>query len=127
VRDKEFKSQCKRVKKVAKKWLTNLGLMWWNVKIEYHDTVMFSDVASGFETAMMCTAQWQYLQAVIDVYVPTIAEMDDDALERCFIHECMHILVNEMRETDGAFTHEERVCETLAKAFQWVEELCQTG
>ena len=47
---------------------------------------------------------------------------NDKDLENAFVHECMHILVREMREDTENINHEERVCETLARAFVWVRE-----
>jgi hypothetical protein len=46
-------------------------------------------------------------------------------LERIFVHECCHAIVNEMREWsvghegNGVMGHEERVVSHLANAFLW--------
>lgn len=116
MKKKDFKRQHARIGKMVDKWLTALGLKWWRVEVNYHD-------GGDSRVAMECWAQWQYLSARIDIYVPVVAELDDDALERTFVHECIHVLINEMREPDDDGKHEDRVCETLTKAIFWVREL----
>lgn len=123
MKKRAFKKHRKRVKKLADKWLFVLGLKWWHVIINYHDALRGSEQVEGQETVMSTSVQWQYVQATIDVYVPTVAAISNVELERAFVHECMHILVAEMREDDLNVKHEERVCELLSKAVMWVEEL----
>lgn len=123
MKDKDFKKHRKRVEKIAKKWLHVLGLKWWSLKINYIDEWLSKDNDEKLGIAMTCTALWQYVSAEIDVHVPVVAIMDDNAIERAFVHECMHILVSEMRADEDVENHEERVCQMLTKAFMWTEEL----
>lgn len=120
---RKFKRHRRRVERLAKKWLHALGLKWWGVTINYYDVLHGSEQAPGQETVMVTSVQWQYVQATIDVFLPTVAAIDDVELERAFVHECMHILVAEMREDDEDNKHEDRTCELLSKAVLWVKEL----
>ena len=123
MKDKDFKKHKRRVELSAKKWLSVLGLKWWDIEIVYVDNIGNSQHDGRLEIAMICTAMWQYMTAEIDVAVAVVAEMTDDEIDRAFLHECMHILVSEMRERKDRENHEERVCQLLVKAFKWVEEV----
>lgn len=60
--------------------------------------------------------------------LPVMEELTDDELEEIFVHECGHILVNEMRgDPDDWLDHEERVVSTLTKAFLWVRSAFAEG
>jgi hypothetical protein len=124
MKDSEFKKHKKRVEKVADKWLSILGLKWWDINVNYVEESMYSrHTTDETQVAMTCAPLWQYMTAEIDVSIPVIALLDDADLERDFIHECAHILVCEMRSGRDKENHEERVCQMLTKAFLWVEEL----
>lgn len=49
--------------------------------------------------------------------MPRVREIGDKELERCFVHELMHIFLSETG--DDWLDHEERVASTLTKAFLW--------
>lgn len=120
MRDADFAEQKARIQALADKWLPLLGLdPGWHITLEYTDAAKDGD-DRGIAQAKV---DWQYLQAVLTWYLPRVATQDGDELEECFIHECMHVLVNEMRWQDAAkdavslnLCHEERVCTTLARA-----------
>lgn len=73
-----------------------------------------------------CSTDWRYGTACITWNMPLVREQSDDKLEMAFVHELMHIFVNEMRWTatnDGdSIDHEERVTSTLTKAFLWLRD-----
>jgi hypothetical protein len=112
------------IKAAFKKWLKPLGLLWWDVKINLRDdpeeiSQHFRDPGDDEVVAAVTYVKWQYASASIDVNVPAFAGLDQNKIERIVVHECCHILVNEMRE--GEIHHEERVVTQLTKAFFWTE------
>lgn len=127
--DAEYRAQRKRLKALHDKWSTPLGLRWWRVNYEYN-----RDSPESRDDGRTCVAQamvdWEYLNATITFDMQAVAnETDDDDLEYYFVHECCHILVNEMRmwgnadmpegKHDEAMHHEERVVTQMAHAFIW--------
>ena len=119
MRKKSFKKQVKRISRVFDKWIQPLGLGLWGIKIHYRDRVQPSGEVDGADVAMSVVAQWQYLRADIEVFVPSVRTLGDKDLELYVVHELMHIFVNEMHELSDTANHEERVCESLAKAVLW--------
>ena len=112
-----------RVEAVYQKWRPILGLDSWEVTRRYHDGTFVEADGSPSENAAASTlARWEYQHASIDFNLRLIADEDDEHLAYIIIHECMHILINEMRSlcTKGhkiAIKHEERVCTMLAWGF----------
>jgi hypothetical protein len=112
------------IKAAFKKWLKPLGLLWWEIDIHFIEdpaavVKTFRDPGEDFNVCAVTYTKWQYASASIDVNVPAFAGLDPDKIERIVVHECCHVLVNEMRE--GEIHHEERVVTQLTKAFFWVE------
>lgn len=70
----------------------------------------------------LCAARWEYMEATIQWNMPRLADHDDESLERTFIHELMHVFLNETREEPFQLRHEERVATELALAFYWLRE-----
>lgn len=112
----------KRIRRVLKKWLRPLGLLWWNVKISYVDTLGIGD--RGSEVGARTYVDWRYAMAHIEFSLSTCRSVSDSDLDTMVLHELVHILVNEMQGDDSDHDHEERVVTTLAKAFQWVRDGC---
>ncbi len=121
--DKTFRKEKRRVEGFLRKWLKPLGLLWWNIEVEYDRTADLSVTApEGRSVAAKCKVDWQYKQATITFNVPEIGELNDGGLERVVVHELMHIFLNEMRSYDTDSDHEERVASDLASAFLWVRD-----
>lgn len=127
--DAEYDAAKERIRAVAMKWSKVLGLRWWDMTLEYCREGLptkRADSDDGYSVAANCDARWQYLDATIRFNVPILADMSDAKLERIVVHECMHALVNETRETgDGWLAHEERVCSMLTDAIIWVRDETQ--
>lgn len=132
--DKEYNQQVARLQKLADKWLLPLGLLWWKVTFSY---VRDSDLPTrGDSNKFSCIANtsvaWEYCDANLTFSIKEVLDKKDDELEEIFVHECCHILINEMRQwaddeipvakCDEAMKHEERVVTNLAKAFLWTRE-----
>jgi predicted SprT family Zn-dependent metalloprotease len=120
LKDKEWKDTKKRIEKLAGKWIKPIGLGWWTVKLCYED----ENEDQPRELAN-CEVDWQYRQAKITFNLNVVEEQNDEQLELYFVHELMHIFVNEMREMknhddfNDAIKHEERVVTDLANAMIW--------
>jgi hypothetical protein len=133
MKDAEFKVQKDRLTKLQDKWIQPLGLRWWRVNFAYSDQPLKSDAPDGRTCFAQAMVDWEYLNATITFDMQAVAdEKDDEQLEQTFVHECCHILVNEMRmwadsempseKHHEAMKHEERVVTQLANAFIWAYE-----
>lgn len=120
--DANFKKTQARLLKAAGKWHHILGLDWWHVDYEWaREGIAREDQASVLDNrkvAGTCQADWKYKDAVITFNVPMFADMSDDDLERVVVHEQVHILVNQMRES--GIEHEERTVSDITSALFWV-------
>ena len=130
--DAEFQVQKTRVLALIEKWVKPIGLGWWHITFKYvRDSFLVSpeDHEANWQCVMKCNAKWQYLDAAISISMPAIVDLDDDDLEKYFIHELCHIPVNELRQVneDDCLMHEERVVTTLANAFVWLAESLKTS
>jgi len=126
--DAAYEAQKVRVQTLIDRWVKAIGLGWWHITYHYRREYAEGGAeASAYETKMQCEAHWKYNQACITIYVPAIEELSDDALERLFVHECMHIFLAEMRVETNAQAehqqeHEERVASSLTSAFLWLRD-----
>lgn len=109
----------KRFERLWREVARPIGMGWWDVNFIYSTDEKEFDSGDQCTVLMRCTADWRYGLAVINVNVNYIDELSDELLERYFIHEMMHILVNEMRQKEDCLAHEERVVTGLTKAFEW--------
>jgi len=135
VTDKEYREQKRRLKKLADRWLKPLGLLWWKVQIVYDCDGLQQPEDKSRSLIGVTTVDWHYLLATITFDMREIARQSDDDLEMQFVHECCHILINEMRMWAGeemsrdkleeVMKHEERTATMLAKAFIWTRQAGQ--
>jgi glutathionylspermidine synthase len=129
--DKEYNTQKKRIKHLIDKWVPCLGLRWWAFTVAYERGELASHRAN-FNCLAFTSTAWEYLDGKITFSLSAVANQTDDELEMVFVHECCHILVNEMRNWESRdltpeqqrdyLNHEERVVTMLAKAFIWTRE-----
>ncbi len=119
--DAEFKAQKARLQALRKRWHNCLGLRWWTVTHDYRREALVVNGVMSAETAASCKADWRYLQATVSWNLALVVDQSDEGLESIFVHEMMHILLDEMRyfNEDNGMKHEERVATTLAQAFLW--------
>jgi len=131
--DKEYNFEKRRIRKLAKLWIYQLGLTWFKLDIDYMrvplEPVQKADGGHSktyqWRTQMSTAIAWEYRKASICIDMSAIQGLSDDELESLFVHELCHILVNEMREysdDDKGRKHEENVVEGLAQAFIWVRD-----
>lgn len=111
----------KRVKKLIRKyfiyWVHWTGLGYWSIKANFKKGITPS--SHGDDLGGCCWVDWRYFKAEIDFYPQALRSCSQQEIENVVIHELMHILINEMRET--GIDHEERVVTGLQKALSWVK------
>jgi len=123
MKTKTIKAQRKRIQGLWERWGRPMGLAWWGVSFEYHRNRKGFKCDDGREVLMRTHADWRYKSAVIEVNVPALADINDKDLDTFFVHELMHVFLNEMRADEDRRNHEERVATTLADAFVWIRGL----
>ena len=121
--DAEFEAQKVRIKALIEKWHAPVGLRWWTVTHQYVVAAEDMPEDAGTEVLAKATVRWQYLRAEIVWNMRNVEDCDDDYLEKAFVHECMHVLLNEMRSHTDDLLHEERVASSLANAFLWTRDV----
>jgi len=101
-----------KLDKLVAKWVGDLWLGQWQIDtswrwngIDSHDdrTIVYAE----------CDADWRYMRATIRFNVPACSTLSDRLLEEKVVHELLHCVVNEMRETE--IKHEERVVSHLQR------------
>ncbi|MGI6207108.1 MAG: hypothetical protein ACOYEW_02745 [Anaerolineae bacterium] len=119
----ERDTQRQRVERLARTWITALGLGYWNIRHAYYGEEN-RDRFSRHEGEALMTVQpdWRYLTATIDINLELVSQISDPELEMHYVHELAHVFLDEMREQDPA--HEERVATMLARAFIWLRNSC---
>jgi hypothetical protein len=118
VTDAEYKKQKARILGLARSWVKPLGLDSWDIVYVLQRAGIKSEgptVGKGRCILFEVDVDWRYLKVALSADMLEVAELSDDELEAAFVHELMHIFVNEMRaDRKGSVDHEERVCQTLA-------------
>lgn len=133
--DEEYEAQKARVDKLAETWIKSIGLGWWRIEIVHvRDSGNYSpDGEPSPDGVACCKADWRYGHATVTFNLPRVAEKDDASLEWIFVHELMHIFLNELRayvgdsnklvaDRDDWLAHEERAASTLASGFIWLRD-----
>ncbi len=80
------------VTRIFRQILAELDLGWQDVTLYCVDTVHPTDSWTAADT----DAMWQYRQARINVYLPTVANHVDADLRAVLMHELVHVLINPM-------------------------------
>jgi hypothetical protein len=111
----------KWVNKAIRTWTYRLGLRWWHVTfVVTANKKLIKDVLrtrKGKAVLGRTYADWKYRTATIYINVPALKGRTKRYIEQLVVHECMHVLVNEMRM--GEIHHEERVATSLTEAIFW--------
>src|SRR5687767_14475355 len=99
--DREYRVQRRRLRSLAEKWIGRLGLNSWQVDLEYHRDGALPEAltpsCANATVRAVTTVQWEYLRAEVLWNMPAIEALSDGELEEVFVHELMHIHLNEMR------------------------------
>lgn len=119
--DKEYRKQKKRVQKYIDKWFTAMGMGWFQVTMTWNR----ERDADNPNTAARTISNWQYRNAEIIWFVPTIPDQDDDFLEGIVVHEFTHVLLSPLllvdNKEDLPLQHE-YATECVARAIQWARK-----
>lgn len=107
--DAQVRQQERRIRAFFKKWRDRLWLHEWHVDLLYFNGPISEE---HFSACAVTDVRWEYRDATIKWNLEAVATLSDEKLEWVLVHEAMHILVNEMRES--GIKHEERVCSSLA-------------
>lgn len=120
--DADFARQQQRVNALVARWLPICGLGGddWDIEIIVEREAALTD--RGWQVAAQCAARWEHLDAELRFFADAIVSETDEVLERHVIHECCHVLVNELRPKAKSLmgdwlAHEERVVSQLEAAF----------
>lgn len=121
--DREFKAQRKRIRKLWAKWRDILGLYAWDCNLNYYRGPIPVDGQTSFDAAACASVNWDYQRATLNFNLVCVMGMEDVALEECIVHECTHVLINEMRQdwtnpnTQTNMQHEEHTTTLISRAF----------
>jgi hypothetical protein len=119
VKRKAFKRERARVNALAEKWIKPIGLAWWTIDIRYWASKREWSKEHSKDAAMTCLPDWRYRTATIDVDLQAARRVEDDKLERWFVHELAHVFLDEMCGVPDQHNHGERVAMTVADALIW--------
>ena len=117
--DKEYRNQKKRVWALFNRLRLKLWLGEWEMTMEYCNGPISEE---HYSACAVADAKWPYRRATISWNLNLVKDLTDEKLEWVFIHEAMHVIVNEMRDDKKNLDHEERVCSTLANLIQRLVE-----
>ena len=109
MKDKKIKSE---INKYCQKWMTNLCLNDWAIKVEFEH--------GNHSISAECYPQWEYMQVKIVFYIDQINSVENPYIEALVVHELMHVILDQLNEksTEGNVNkHEERVATMLEHAF----------
>lgn len=122
-KQEDYELQRKRVINLADKWIKPLGLGYWNIEFDGHDSSRKSRNHDGSLTVFDCHVMPEYLSVTIEFFAPTLINISDEQLEIYFLHELMHIFMAEIQhECDDLNWHVEQICTRLAKGISWAVE-----
>ncbi len=122
-------AQKARVLVVFERWGGPLG-MGWQRKVSFR---WYRGAVPDFpDAAMVCDASWQYKEAVIQVDLVKVADLEDDSLEFSLVHEIMHVYLrglieahHEKVDREAFRMIEEHTASSLAQAVMWLRAHCE--
>lgn len=82
-----------KVRKLAATWQERLGLDHWEIEHVFFDAYEADDRQDDYKTTAITEARWQYLQAKIKWYFPSMLRHSDEVIEKILVHELCHVLL----------------------------------
>ena len=120
----EWKRQRRRIRALLKKWRFVLTLDEWDITNNFVDGPIVVDGEVSSEAVASARVRWEYRRATLSWNTQKVAKLNDADLEEVFLHESMHVLLNEMREVvAGNIKAEERSATTFALVVRRVLEM----
>jgi len=123
--DKEYEKLKSRIKKYVDKWLPMLGLKWWTVSLYYErekcstKSVVDDGNMTGMDIGAKTYIQYPYKTAQVYFYLPGMEGLDSAGIDRLVLHEFIHILTEEIKDSNVDHNHCERGVSDLTDAFLW--------
>lgn len=121
--DKEYAKLCKKVRSVADRWRSILGLDSHRLRYKY-----VREYHASRYTVAVCNPLWQYKHHTVTFYMPTVAECETDGeLEEDILHELVHILIapaagNDAPENEHLREKVEYATQSITYALIWARE-----
>ena len=96
----------------------------WDITNNFVDGPIVVDGEVSSEAVASAKVRWEYRRATLSWNTQEVAKLNDADLEEVFLHESMHVLLNEMREVvAGNIKAEERSATTFALVVRRVLEM----
>lgn len=89
----EFTRQRRRIARALDHWRARLELDHWEGVISYINEPAPSSHPRDAGVAAEVDTSWAYERYEMRFWVPRFAEMDDDGLSQCVLHELCHVLI----------------------------------
>jgi len=126
--DEQYESQKERFLKLLDYWWKALDMAGTGFILKtmmQREENKSEEHGTAWQTFMTIDTVWQYQTALMNAWLPEIADLSDDEIEGHLVHELMHIVVNEMRyDTEENRDHEERVVTSLSRRFLSLRSYC---
>ncbi len=113
MKKKAFSREVVRLQTLCERWVDKLT-PGWRVSVICEPRRRQFWRGRNCQVLMSTACDWRYLEATITANVKACAELSDHELERTFIHELIHLLVNELAGQDS--DHEEHAVSLLTAA-----------
>lgn len=119
----------KDLRRIVKKWVTPMGLNWWDLDINY----IYGDgpaQGKGRSGVASTRVNWEYKLATIDFYMANLIGRNLEQLEETVVHEMVHIPLSIMQMDINDEDYQKLVELTvtlITEAILWVREFAEKG
>lgn len=121
--DAEYAVQKARVQRLIDRWVKPLGLGWWSWEYIFYRGPIPSEKTALF----LISVRFEYGDATMSINAESVAEIDDEELERAWAHEMGHVFTLPLKDAVGrditgsqlAFL-EEHQATAIGKSLQWL-------
>lgn len=118
--DEEYEAERARIRAIYDRWEPVLGLDAWLITLDYHTgPYVCADGTPSGNAYATAAPHWDYQSASLSFNLQKTRTEDDDDLEDIVVHECVHVLLHELRGTaamDDHQEHEEHAATMITRA-----------
>lgn len=104
--DAEYNEQKERLEKYLVKWHKLMSMGHYHLKYVYKRDFCVDDKSRS--TYARTSTSWEYREATIEWYMPSLAKATDDELENIVIHEFCHVQMAPLSQDQPEVMHEQR-------------------